>query len=264
MATNENIICAKCKRKITNFAFDKCMYCGRSIPEAFRLSPSEKAQILTLKNKEIEKKTEKHLKALQCENVSFGTLWTLLLRKYSGKVIRSDSPHRSSKFLIEHPSGHILIEHLASKTRVVDSESFDTARFNTTRFCAEHSHNPDFYFEMHPKKLGLKILRFLGIKDINIGSPLVDRKFFIKSNNREKLINVIRTEEIINSLIELPEIYIFLNLENSFLGKLHPSALTPNNLCIQIDKHITDFNTANSIIETLLLIRAQLNKIHQD
>lgn len=62
--SNPTETCAKCRQKLVDRTFDKCMYCGQPIPENLRLSDEEKNKSLEEKQKRFEEN-----EAAQRENI---------------------------------------------------------------------------------------------------------------------------------------------------------------------------------------------------
>jgi hypothetical protein len=55
-----SLVCENCKRKLVDRYFDKCMYCGHSIPENHRLSKGEKDLVKSKKEQQTEEQMKEH------------------------------------------------------------------------------------------------------------------------------------------------------------------------------------------------------------
>jgi hypothetical protein len=109
----------------------------------------------------------------------------------------------------------------------------------------------DFEFLIYPEDFTDKVSKFFGFKEIEIGDPIFDDKFFIRSNHKELLIKLLTTD-----------IKTFLTenfISNFKLEKNENTSVLELNLVINELDYLEMNNTLNfikNIIETIELLSA--------
>ena len=143
-------------------------------------------------------------------------------------------------------------------TIVLDTYTVSTGKTSTTytRMRAPFVNADDFYFKIYREGVFSGLGTLLGMQDINIGYEDFDSNFVIKSNDEEKVAQLLSKDEIRRLIDAQPSISLEIKNDEGFFGPYFPEGV--DELYFQVPGVLKDLEVLKALYHLFAEVLTQL------
>jgi len=127
-----------------------------------------------------------------------------------------------------------------------------------TRFVSRLRKFDDFRFSLHRQDLIDGIGKFLGMQDVEIGVPGFDKDIVIKTNDEERLKDILSSSTVLKVLQTLPDFSFHITHHHSTHTEVESASLE-----LRIDEGITDTLKLRLIYAAFILILDKIDPVYE-
>jgi len=143
----------------------------------------------------------------------------------------------------QHDEWEIVMDTFTQSSGTGDNRSSDTY----TRIRAPFVNKDDFHFEIYHSSIFSGIARFFGGQDVEIGIPVFDRDFDLKSNDPEKLKLLLNDKSLIALIYQNPRVHFKIDTGEGWLWNTYPDGI--NTLYFESYGTLTDMGQLKALFE---------------
>ena len=143
-------------------------------------------------------------------------------------------------------------------TIVLDTYTVSTGKTSTTytRMRAPFVNADDFYFKIYREGVFSGLGTLLGMQDINIGYEDFDSNFVIKSNDEEKVAQLLSKDEVRRLIDAQPSISLEIKDDEGFFGPYFPEGV--DELYFQVPGVLKDLEVLKALYHLFAEVLTQL------
>ncbi|MEJ6980145.1 hypothetical protein WG906_06770 [Pedobacter sp. P351] len=153
----------------------------------------------------------------------------------------------------------VIIEHLGHSVTFdidIDLGGGFEGGYTLTRFTSNLKRFDDFRFNLHRQDFVDSIGKLFGMEDILIGYPDFDKEIVVKSNDEERIKDILSLSEVRETIQTLPDFNFHIGHHNSSNTEVESAFLE-----LRIDDGITDPEKLRPIYNAFLMV---LDKVDLD
>jgi len=145
--------------------------------------------------------------------------------------------------------GGKVVARVKEWTITLDTHTVSTGKSSTTytRLRAPYVNSDGFRFTIYRKGLFSELGKLLGMQDIQVGQPQLDRDFIIKSNNVTKIRSLLANPKICQLIEAQPSFYLTVKDDEGWFGESFPKGV--DELCFQVVGVIKDVARLKALYE---------------